>query len=172
MQNVEFKAELRDHESARGQCRVLGATFIGTLEQIDTYYRMPDGRLKRRLAAGEPVEWIYYHRPDEAGARLSNYAILSEDQARRRWGTESLRVWLTVRKTRELWMIENVRIHLDEVEGLGRFIEFEAMINEDFDAAECRDEIAELREIFGPLLGEPISASYCDLVDQLRTERA
>ncbi|MHC4217146.1 MAG: CYTH domain-containing protein, partial [Planctomycetota bacterium] len=121
--NIEFKAELRDRSAARQQCHQLGAERIGQVEQTDTYYRMPDGRLKKREAPGEPTEWIYYHRRDIVRPRMSSYAILSDSQAKRRWGSHSLRAWLKVAKKRELWMLENVRIHLDQVQSLGTFIE-------------------------------------------------
>ena len=81
MRTIEFKAELRDLESARRQCAALKAEYIGVLEQTDTYFRMPDGRLKKREAPGEPTEWIYYHRPDKVRPRMSNYTRLSDEQA-------------------------------------------------------------------------------------------
>ena len=164
MQNIEFKAELRDPELARRQCELLGARRGGILEQIDVYYKMPDGRLKRRETDGGSVQWILYHRPDKVQPKLSNYAILTDRQARARWGTASLRPWITVAKTRELWTIDNTRIHLDEVESLGRFIEFEAIVGEQCDLSTCRAIVEELRERFGPLMGEPIAASYADLL--------
>ncbi|MDY7110233.1 MAG: class IV adenylate cyclase [Planctomycetota bacterium] len=166
MQNIEFKAELRDLQAARAQCQALDAQRLGTLRQTDTYFKLPDGRLKKREAPGEPVEWIFYHRPDRARPRMCNYSILNDDQARRRWGAWSLKPWLIVCKTRELWMIGNVRIHLDEVDELGTFIEFEAMVSREFDVKHGHDAIADLRERFQPILGEPVSVSYCDLMAQ------
>ena len=79
MQNIEFKAELRDLEAARAQCSALGAQRIGLLRQTDTYYQLADGRLKRRKAPGEPTVWIFYHRPDRTGPRMSNYSLLTEE---------------------------------------------------------------------------------------------
>ena len=131
---------------------------------------MTDGRLKKREAPGEPTEWIYYHRRDIVRPCMSSYAILSDAQAKRRWGTHSLRAWLKVAKKRELWMLENIRIHLDDVLGLGRFIEFEAVISKEHDTRECHEMIGELREVFGPTMGEPVGASYCDLMAQVLAE--
>lgn len=171
MQNIEFKAELRNIAAARKQCRLLGAERIGVLQQTDTYYKLPDGRLKMREAPREPVEWIFYHRPDRVSPRMSNYTILNAEQARRRWGTQSLKPWLTVNKKRELWMLGDVRIHLDEVELLGTFIEFEALVSRRFDVKMCHRAVKELRETFQPLLGEPISKSYSDLAEQALAEK-
>lgn len=131
---------------------------------------MTDGRLKKREAPGEPTEWIYYHRRDIVRPRMSSYAILSDAQAKRRWGTHSLRAWLKVAKTRELWMLENVRIHLDDVRALGRFIEFEAVVSKEHDTRHCHEMIGRLREAFGPTMGEPVGASYCDLMAQVLAE--
>jgi adenylate cyclase class IV len=131
---------------------------------------MTDGRLKKREAPGEPTEWIYYHRRDIVRPRMSSYAILSDAQAKRRWGTHSLRAWLKVAKKRELWMLENIRIHLDDVLGLGRFIEFEAVISKEHDTRQCHEMIGHLREVFGPTMGEPVGASYCDLMAQVLAE--
>ncbi len=166
MQNIEFKAELRNPDAATAQCRVLSAQFIGTLELVDTYYKLADGRLKRRVAEGEPVEWVYYHRPDRISPKMCNYTILTDEQARLRWGTHSLREWLVVKKRRDLWLLDDVRIHLDTVDRLGTFIEFEAMVTRSFTVRDGHEAIAELRDIFGQMLGEPISVSYSDLMEQ------
>ncbi len=166
MQNIELKAELRDIETARAVCRSVGAQRIGTLRQTDTYYMLADGRLKKREAPGEPTEWIFYHRPDSILPRKSSYTILSEDQARVRWGTQSLRTWVTVVKTRELWMVDNIRIHLDTVDELGTFLELEGMVSEQYDASDCQQAVVDLRSEFMPILGEMISVGYSDLLQQ------
>ncbi len=166
MHNIEFKAELRDPVAARRQCALLGAHHVGMLRQKDTYYKLLDGRLKKRESRGEPTQWIYYHRPDLVRPRMCHYTILSDEQAKRRWGTHSLRPWLEVTKVRELWTLANVRIHLDEVDKIGTFIEFEAVVSRNFDVQECHLAINHLREVFGPTLGEPVSAGYSDLMAQ------
>jgi adenylate cyclase class 2 len=171
MQNIEFKAELRNLAAARRQCELLGAQRVRQMQQTDTYFRLPDGRLKRREVPGELTEWIFYHRQDRVSPRMSNYTILNNEQARRRWGTHSLKPWLSVVKSRELWMLGDVRIHLDEVEGLGTFIEFEALVSRRFDVKMCHEAVRTLRVTFGPLLGEPISKSYSDLVEQALAEK-
>ena len=166
MQNIEFKAELRDMAAAKVQCEALGGAYIGRLVQSDTYFRLPDGRLKRREAEGHDTEWVFYHRLDRARPRMSNYTILTDAQAKRRWGTHSLREWVRVQKTRELWMIENVRVHLDEVERLGVFLEFEAQVSRSYGVEACHAKLRELRETFAPVLGEAVAVSYSDLMEQ------
>ena len=93
MRNVEFKAEIRDLEAARLTCEVVGAVRAGTLVQVDTYFRTPDGRLKRRETEGQPPEWIFYQRPDQLGPRVSRYTLLTDGQARVRFGSGTLQAW-------------------------------------------------------------------------------
>lgn len=166
MRNVEFKAELRDPPLARATCRALEAAFILTLAQTDTYYRVPTGKLKKRETDGEAPEWIFYQRPHQAAPKVSQFELFSHEQAAERFGAAELPVWLTVRKTRELWMIGNVRIHLDAVEGLGNFLEFEALVSRDCPVEACHARVAELREQFRPILGEPIDAGYADMIER------
>ncbi len=164
MQNIELKAELRDLPLARTIARGIGATFILAFDQTDTYYRVPSGKLKKRETVDEPVEFIFYDRPTKSAAKLSNFTIYSQDQAAERFGTHPLPVWVVVRKRRELFILGHVRIHLDTVEGLGSFLEFEALISRDYDAARCDQSVAELREKFQPALGELIDCGYADLL--------
>lgn len=166
MQNIELKAELRDIALARGICRGIRATHVLTFAQTDTYYKVPSGKLKKRESEGEPVEYIAYERPLKAAAKLSQFSILSEAQALERYGSEPLPVWLTVKKTRELYMHANVRIHLDIVETLGHFIEFEALVSRDHPADQCRYSVASLRQQFQPVMGELIDCGYADLMEQ------
>lgn len=166
MHNVEFKSELRDIELARATCRATGAVFIATLRQTDTYFRVPSGRLKRRECSGEPTEWIFYDRTDESRPRLSSFTIYSDTQARERFGTNPLPELVVVKKTRELFLLDNVRIHLDEVHGLGRFFELEALVSPGFPVPRCHALVDQLRAEFGPVLGEPLSVSYADLLLQ------
>jgi len=170
MQNIEFKAELRDPLAARAKCRDIGAQFINRLEQTDTYFRIPEGRLKKRETVNEPTEWIHYLRSDRARPRMSHFTIHSDADAKTRWGLANLRTWVIVRKTRDLYLFENVRIHLDEVEDLGAFLEFEAQVGPKFTVEKCHARIANLREQFAPTLGETISGSYSDLLDRQRRE--
>ncbi len=164
MHNVEYKAELRDIELARAICRALKASEIITMEQVDTYFRIPSGRLKKRECAGEPTEYIFYDRPDRTRPKLSHFVIYTEQRALERFGIQPLPVWLTVRKRRELFMHGQVRIHLDTVEGLGRFLEFEAMVSVGFNIARCHEAIEHLKKAFAPVLGEPIACGYSDLL--------
>ncbi len=165
MQNVEIKYELRDPPLCRTVLARLGARLAATLRQRDTYYRVPDGRLKKREVEGEGTEWILYHRPNRAKPRLSNFTIYSEQEALTRFGTRPLPVWVIVEKTREVWLMGEIRLHIDEVERLGRFLEIEALITPRQHAGVCRREVERIARELGPvLLGEAIAVSYSDML--------
>ncbi len=168
MHNVEFKVELRDVQLARSIARAHGAAFIDAVEQVDTYYRVPTGRLKKRETTGEPVEFIFYDRDDRSRPKLSHFTIYTEAQATARFGAAPLPVWLTVKKVREIYLLGNIRIHIDTVDRLGTFLEFEALVGTNHPVATCHKAIADLREVFSPVMGEPISCGYSDLLDQVK----
>jgi adenylate cyclase class IV len=164
MQNVEYKAELRDIELARSICRRLKARHVGLFDQTDTYYRVPDARLKKRQTVGQPTEYIFYNRPDKSAPKVSRYVVYTEREATERFGRSELPVWVVVKKRRDLYMLDNIRIHLDQVEGLGNFLEFEALVSPRRNAARCSAALSKLRDEFSGVLGEPISGSYSDLL--------
>jgi len=137
--NVESKTRCADLEEVARLAASLGARYEGRLDQVDTYFRVPSGRLKlREIAHRAPApdgrvsvsaELIRYERPDQSGARVSRYERTEVDDAeswRGRLETEhGLRG--QIRKRRELWILESTRIHLDRVEGLGDFVELETV---------------------------------------------
>lgn len=164
MNNLEFKSELRDPLVARSICRSLRAAWIAEVQQVDTYYHIPRGRLKKREQFGEPVEFIFYERPNRSTPKLSTFEIYSQEQALERYGSTPLPIWTIVRKTREIFILNHTRIHLDKVEGLGNFLELESIVSKQHDQSRCAQDIAALRQALAPVLGEPIDCSYSDLI--------
>lgn len=166
MHNVELKAELRDTKLARGILRTIGAAFILSFDQTDTYFRVTSGRLKKRETDGEPIEYIAYERTNRAAPKLSHFSIYTEEEALERFGALPLPVWIVIKKKRELWMHGNVRVHLDEVEKLGSFIEFEALVSPGCHVVKCHEAISALRTQLRPAMGELIDCSYSDLLER------
>jgi predicted adenylyl cyclase CyaB len=170
MKNVEFKAELRDPQIARAVARSLNAHAVATLEQTDTYYRTFNGRLKKRETVHadggepEPVEYIHYERDNRTRPKISAFQIMTDEEFRERFGAAPLPEWLVVRKTRAVYIRDHARIHLDQVEGLGAFIEFEVLVSKSNNIAKAHETVEELRAAFGPVMGEPISVGYSDLM--------
>jgi homotetrameric cytidine deaminase len=176
MRNVELKA--RDPDPARSLERALelGAEDKGEITQRDTYFAGARGRLKLREqeTGGSPLwdELIEYSRDDSTDARTSTYrrvpvadvAALHEalDAA---YGTLG-----TVTKRRRLLLWEGVRIHLDEVEGLGSYLEFEAVAEQGSDLTAEHEKIERLRSELGVRDANLVATSYLDLI--LGTEPA
>jgi adenylate cyclase class IV len=164
MQSLDFKAELRDPQIARIVCRHLNALEVVTTRSVERYFRVANGRLKQRVAQDDPNEWIFYHRADRTRPKLTHFTIYSEAQARERFGAQPLPVWVEFNRTREIWLVDWVRINIDIIENLGLFIEFEALVSKKRNIAVCHARFEQLRRHFEHALGEPLSQSYADLV--------
>ncbi len=164
MRNVELKCRLLDPERAALLCRQLGARHVATLEQRDTYYETPVGRLKRRECRGRETEWIAYSRSDQPSPRASDYELFDAREAARRYELSTLHSWAVVSKRRELWTSGELRIHLDRVDALGHFLELEALVNERQSEPQARRALEALHKSFGSVLGAPCSQSYSDLI--------
>jgi len=74
--NVEIKARVDDLETLRCRLATLPISGEEHLDQIDTFFRVPQGRLKLREFADRSAELIYYERPDDPGAKVSLYERL------------------------------------------------------------------------------------------------
>ena len=129
MTNIELKARNRSLRADARTCRRIGARRAACIRQRDTYFRAPAGRIKLRETAAGKAELIVYLRPDAPRARACRYAILPEadPSSLRRLLGACLGTLGDVRKTRRVYLWRGVRIHLDDVRGLGPCIEFEAV---------------------------------------------
>jgi adenylate cyclase, class 2 len=160
--NVEVKARVADLGRVRALAESLGARDAGVLEQTDRYYELDGGRrLKLRTMPGRPAELIRYDRPETSGIRPSDYEITSvrEDDACLVPKSKPVAV---VTKRRELLLLDNVRIHLDTVDGLGTFVELEAVLDATHDDATCTAQVVRLVDALG--LHDQVRASYGDMV--------
>ncbi|MEK7655598.1 MAG: class IV adenylate cyclase, partial [Patescibacteria group bacterium] len=132
MKNIELKVKVDNIKPLVRSLRTLGAHFAGTLKQKDTYYNCHEGRLKIREINGKEFMFIHYNRPDTASHKISDFEILELTKSQclklKNILGSSLGIKVTVDKTRKLWMYKNTRIHLDDVNGLGKFLELESKI--------------------------------------------
>jgi adenylate cyclase, class 2 len=163
--NLELKARDLDPARSLRACGELGAADRGTLIQRDTYFEVARGRLKLREEPGAAT-LIAYERPDLAGNKESRYRLVAvpEPAAMREALEAALGVTVVVAKTRRLFIHEGVRIHLDRVEGLGDFIEFEAVAEDGDDPGRFAALLDELREAFDIRDEDLVRASYSDLL--------
>jgi len=126
--NVEIKARCPDPAAIRKVLRAHQADFKGVDTQVDTYFRVPHGRLKHRRGNLENA-LIYYYRPDRPGPKLSEVTLcpLSPGNPLCDVLAQALEVAVTVTKRREIYFIDNIKFHLDQVDRLGSFVEIEAI---------------------------------------------
>ena len=165
--NIELKARDTDRHGSAETCDLLGAEDQGVLVQRDTYFHVAHGRLKIREEDGSTPHLIAYERPDLSGERESRYRIVELEDADglKTALTSALGLKVVVAKRRHLFLWEeNTRIHLDSVEGLGDFIEFEAVAPANSDLTHEEDQARRLREAFGIDDADVIGGSYCDLM--------
>jgi homotetrameric cytidine deaminase len=165
--NIELKARDPDPSGTAACCLALGASDQGVLAQSDTYFAARRGRLKLRVEQGAlGGELIAYRRDDSPEAVESGYvlAAVAAPQELAEALDAALGTVVVVSKLRRLFLWEGVRIHLDDVEGLGNFVEFEAVLPEAGDVATARSKVDRLRAELGISDEALVSVGYADLL--------
>ncbi|MEP6846364.1 MAG: class IV adenylate cyclase [Panacibacter sp.] len=163
---IEFKAKVQSMEAAEALLKKLKPKYKGEDLQIDTYFDVCKGRLKLREGNIENA-LIWYNRPETKGHKHSE-VLLHKHQP----GTalkEILQklhgIKVIVSKKRRIYFIENVKFHFDEVEGLGQFIEVEAIDEKgEMGMEKIQQQCAYYANTFGINKDEYIAASYSDML--------
>ena len=166
MEYVDYRAELRDLELARIALTQTEAMHIGHTVFTDTVFRVSEGTLTRRVATNEPNEWILRSRLERASIEVTQTEELTDDQARARFGTRRLPVWVAYTMRRDLWMIDTTRVCLDEVENLGSFLLAQALIYRTMNIETCTDAIERVRTLLAPALGGAVATDYAIMIDR------
>ena len=169
--NVEIKARLRDLEATRRLVEAIADGPGQPVEQSDTFFRVALARLKLRERSGDDAELIYYRRADAPGPKASEYqtAQVRDAAALRKLLAAALGVTGRVVKRRLVYRVGRTRIHLDEVQDLGAFLELEVELA-DGDPADLGAR--EAKRLMGALqIGEEalIAGAYVDLLDRRGT---
>jgi predicted adenylyl cyclase CyaB len=162
--NFEFKARLNDERRVREALKRLDARFIGTDHQLDTYFRVPGGRLKVREGRLENA-LIFYRRSNVRRARQAGVEmmLLPRRNPLRAMLARALGTLAVVDKRREIYFVKNVKIHLDRVRQLGKFLEVEA-ISRTGDVKKIRSQARQFQELFGIKAKDIVAESYSDLI--------
>jgi adenylate cyclase class 2 len=165
MENLEIKARCASLAAMARTAAAAGAVMQASFEQVDTYFKVAQGRLKLRRQQGAGDALIFYRRPDDKSAKVSRYEVVPVCNAPQLefMLQQALGIKAVVRKRRQLWRLDNIRIHLDEVEGLGSFIEFEVEVGPGRDVAGCRAQADALLHRLGISAADLIAGSYSDL---------
>jgi predicted adenylyl cyclase CyaB len=126
--NVEIKARCSNQDKIRDILRQHKAEFKGVDHQIDTYFKARNGRLKLREGNIENF-LVFYQREDKLGPKQSDIILYKTDpeSTLKSMLIASIGVLAVVDKQREIYFIDNIKFHVDQVKGLGQFIEIEAI---------------------------------------------
>jgi homotetrameric cytidine deaminase len=164
--NVEFKATDPDPARSLEICRRLGAEDRGVLHQRDTYFRVPSGRLKLREEEPGGATLVQYDRVDAAEARESRYRLvpIADPVGTRAALDAALGTLAVVEKARHLFLWEGVRIHLDDVTGLGSFIELEGVAEDGSDLLAEFERVTRLTEALEIAPERILRTSYSDQI--------
>ncbi len=124
---VELKAKVDNLGPIRRKLKALKAKHAGTFQQTDIYFYIPKGRLKLRQINNEKTQLIYYERENISKPKRSNVFVLEipESKAFIALLKKILKVKATVKKTRKIYWHQRTQIHLDTVNSLGCYVEFE-----------------------------------------------
>ncbi|GAB4321677.1 MAG: hypothetical protein Kow00127_14160 [Bacteroidales bacterium] len=163
--NKEIKARCTNPEQAAETLRRLGAVFHGTDNQTDTYFNVPEGRLKLREGNIEQA-LIFYRRPEKDGYKSSDVTLYKsgDTEALKNILTEALGVKKIVEKKRDIWFLGHVKFHIDELTNLGSFIEIE-VIDESgrADQKEMEEQLLHLMEVLKIIKTDLVTGSYLEL---------
>ncbi|MEL6848227.1 MAG: class IV adenylate cyclase [Bacteroidota bacterium] len=164
--NVEIKARTHQQDNIRQILLDKGADARGTDHQTDTYFHCSKGRMKLRQGNIEH-SLIHYDRPDQAGPKDSQVHLYhpQDGPALKALLTAGLGVWKEVKKAREIYFIDNVKFHLDQVEGLGTFVEIEAIDRDgSLGQPHLLDQCQQYMALFGIAEKDLLEGSYSDMV--------
>ncbi len=165
--NVEIKARIADRGAVRRLIQQVATERVGQQKQTDTYFHCRVGRLKLREIVGHPAQLIWYDRPDADEPKESRYYLIeiSDPEALRAALTAGLGVRTVVRKRREIYLYRFVRIHLDQVDGLGEFLELEGVLGPDVDLLEAERVVADLMERLDIARESLVEGSYGEMLN-------
>ena len=165
--NIEIKARVKDFARLIKLAEELSGGPGEVIQQEDVFFRIPAGRLKLRLLASDRGELIYYERENASGPKASNYYLsrTTTPQTLKEVLSAALGARGVVRKRRLLYLVGQTRLHLDQVEGLGEFLELEVVLSLDQTAAEGETTAAELMRQLGVQEADLIDRAYIDLLE-------
>jgi predicted adenylyl cyclase CyaB len=166
--NIEVKARARDFEGLKARAARLSDTPVQVIPQLDTFFFTERGRLKLRELGPESAQLIYYERADQEGPKRSDYHVYeTRDAAQLKLLLgRALGVRGIVKKLRYLYLVGQTRLHLDDVEGLGQFMELEVVLRPDESDAHGEAIARRLISDLGVEKADLMESAYMDLLEQ------
>lgn len=165
--NIEIKARVDNFEELKTRAEALSDQPLEIIPQEDTFFNTEKGRLKLRVLAPDQGTLIYYERPDQDGPKRSDYHLAEtrDPESLKHTLTLALGVRGVVRKTRYLYMVGQTRIHVDDVDGLGNFMELEVVMREGQTDVEGQAIAEDLMRRLGIREDALIEGAYMDLIE-------
>ena len=166
--NIEIKARVDDFDALKARAESLSDQPLEIIPQEDTFFNTEKGRLKLRVLAPDMGYLIYYERPDQDGPKRSDYHLAETHEPEKLKIALSLALGVrgAVRKTRFLYMVGQTRIHLDDVDGLGHFMELEVVMRTGQSDAEGQAIAEDLMRRLGVQEDALIEGAYMDLLEE------
>ena len=164
--NYEFKARCNDLQTLEIKLKKLNPLFVGVDRQVDTYFILPNGRLKLREGNIEN-SLIHYNRTNTADAKQSDVTLYQHqpDKNLKEALTKALGIKTVVDKNRKIYFVDNVKFHFDEVDDLGSFVEVEAIDKDGSIGIEkLKEQCIYYIQLFGISKDQFIAESYSDLL--------
>jgi len=165
--NIEIKARARDFLELKRRAESLSDSPVEVIPQEDTFFVTSKGRLKLRILAPDRAQLVYYERPDQDGPKRSDYFIFNTNDPENLKTALRLALGIrgVVRKTRYLYMVGQTRMHLDDVERLGQFLELEVVLRADQSDADGQAIADDLMKKLGIEPTDLIEGAYMDLIE-------
>ncbi|MDX1436463.1 MAG: class IV adenylate cyclase [Anaerolineales bacterium] len=173
--NAEIKARVASLEAFHARAEALSAGEPSLIHQEDVFYHVESGRLKLRKLSASEGYLIAYRRNDSLGPKLSEYEIAPTEapEVLDTVLTRALGVRGVVRKRRWLYLVGPSRIHLDDVEGLGKFVEIEIVLADHQTEAEGHEAAIQIMDRLLIPRENLVERAYIDLLEEIdaRTDR-
>ncbi len=165
--NIEIKAHTNDFDGLRNKAEQLSDTPCQVIPQEDIFFNCPRGRIKLRQLSAQHGQLVYYERQDMSGPKHSDYHIFeTTDPAGLKWIlSQAYGVRGVIKKVRFLYMVGQTRIHLDEVEGLGQFVELEVVLRPEQSDADGQAIAEALMSKLDIEDQDLIASAYLDLIE-------
>jgi predicted adenylyl cyclase CyaB len=165
--NIEIKARVHDFAALRQKVEQICDTACQIIPQDDTFFSCPKGRIKLRELGPRHAQLVYYQRPDISGPKHSQYQIYETDRPSelKEILSQAFGVRGVVSKVRYLYLVGQTRIHLDEVQGLGQFMELEVVLQPGQTDAEGQAIAESLMRKLGVQDQDLIASAYLDLLE-------
>lgn len=169
--NIEIKARAGNFKEQLRIAADLSSQVPELINQVDTFFNVPRGRLKLREFGDGNGELIYYDRPDSPGPKQSTYVLsgTAEPDSLKRALDSATGIRAVVKKKRTLFLSGQTRVHFDEVEGLGCFIELEVVLMPGQEISEGEAVARELMLKLGIQQSDLVAGAYVDLLFEVGT---